>query len=426
MSTRRFSRCLLIWLGAAALIRVGWISVRKTELQEDRDAYLALAENLAQGQGYSSPDGTRPTAYRPPLYPMVLALGVGKQTALWVALVNLLSAIITGGLLYPLARRLALPEKTACLAVLLLAVDPLLIRYVSLPMTETLCALLITALLVGLAAPGVGLWKAAGLGLLFGLTALCRPTVWPFALLYLLWRLATRKFQRPDLVDARTSGEVPRLIAAALGMGLVIVPWGVRNAWQLGTPIINTTHGGYTLLLGNNPAFYQEVVQQEYGTVWDGSHGAGQAAWLKSVQTEMQQAGIESEPDQDRWMFRRALSNIAARPGLFLQACWLRFRRFWGLVPLVEGGQLSLAWKIAIQLFYALLFLSMIWGAIVLMRQRRVEAVPLGLMLAAFQIVHLFFWTNTRMRAPVTPVIVLFAAVGLADLIGRIRRPTHD
>ncbi len=42
---------------------------------------------------------------------------------------------------------------------------------------------------------------------------------------------------------------------------LTISPWAIRN-WQVfGRPIITTTHGGYTLWLANNPAYYREVVE---------------------------------------------------------------------------------------------------------------------------------------------------------------------
>ena len=37
---------------------------------------------------------------------------------------------------------------------------------------------------------------------------------------------------------------------------VVVSPWVIRNQRVFGKPIVTTTHGGYTLWLGNNVAFY--------------------------------------------------------------------------------------------------------------------------------------------------------------------------
>lgn len=42
------------------------------------------------------------------------------------------------------------------------------------------------------------------------------------------------------------------------------------------------------------------------------------------------------------------------------------------------------------------------------------------LLVAAFTLVHTVYWTNLRMRAPLVPVIALWAAVGLAAAVGRM------
>ena len=67
-------------------------------------------------------------------------------------------------------------------AALLVAVDPILLRDAAFPMTETLATCLVTGLLLSMTGP-LKIGQGALTGLLFGLTALTRPTVWAFAIL---------------------------------------------------------------------------------------------------------------------------------------------------------------------------------------------------------------------------------------------------
>ena len=64
-------RLLSIVLGLALVSRVALILPGFGALS-DPDNYLPLARSLADGRGFRLPDGG-PTAYRPPLYPLLLA-----------------------------------------------------------------------------------------------------------------------------------------------------------------------------------------------------------------------------------------------------------------------------------------------------------------------------------------------------------------
>src|SRR5436309_2095528 len=63
--------CLMIGLG----LRLFIILNQASQLTVDRDAYLGIATSVVEGRAYSSPGSTDPTAFRPPLYPLVLAIG---------------------------------------------------------------------------------------------------------------------------------------------------------------------------------------------------------------------------------------------------------------------------------------------------------------------------------------------------------------
>ena len=57
----------------AVMVRVPVAAWRVDSLGDDRDHYRLLADGLIEGNGLVHPDHGTPTAYRPPLYPLVLA-----------------------------------------------------------------------------------------------------------------------------------------------------------------------------------------------------------------------------------------------------------------------------------------------------------------------------------------------------------------
>jgi len=425
-SSRRSTVALL---ALAALVRIAAAWHWSDNLDDDRDVYRAIALGIVEGRGFSSPGSTVPTAYRPPLYPLLLVVTGGAQSTLSVAAINVLFGTATVGFVLAAARLLQLTRRAAWLAGLLTAIDPLLVYYTSFPMTETLCTALLTAflwtVLRTLNASGFAQlrWSAAA-GLLLGLTALCRPTVWACAALLLAaWAIFSLR-PRPPLAASRlpSAATIFALLCAAV---LTVAPWGLRNAKTFGRPIITTTHGGYTILLGNNPNYYREVVDQPLGVVWDGSHGPGQSAWAAELNQTMIDAGLFGEVERDQWMSREAWRTIASEPRLFARACLRRFLHFWSLKPSVRFDGSSPAFiERAAATYYVLVFTFAAGGlaAFALGRApRTLWAAPI-LLIAGFLGVHLVYWTDARMRAPITPELALLAALGVESFCFAVTR----
>lgn len=391
--------------------RAGALWIWSENLKDDRDVYLALAEGIAAGRGFSVPGSDVPTAYRPPGYPLLLAITGTSGSAGGRGLLHLLLGTGTVWMTYLLGRRLSLDAPHALLAAVLVAIDPLLLRYATFPMTETLVTLLTTALLWAIAAEP-NLRRQILMGVLFGFSVLTRPTLWAFGGLLLLRRMAGLWRGVRSGRDRSVRERLVQLPWVTLGVvALSVSPWVVRNWLVLGHPVLMTTHGGYTLLLGNNPAFYREVVEQPWGTVWDGSVGGGQAKWVESLIREMDEAGVAGEVAQDQWMGRRAREHILAEPELFVRACLLRLRRFWSLSPGgADTAAVPSALRVPLAMFYGATFLL---AAVGLYRALRVDSsrwLPAILLMAAFTAVHLVYWSNARMRAPVVPVVAVLAA----------------
>ena len=95
-----------------AVLRGGVLWAMRDNLQQDPDAYREIAENiLAHGVYGLGKDGEpTPTAYRPPLYPILLSnlpAADGKHVSLvLVAVVHVLLGVGTVWLTYLTARRI--------------------------------------------------------------------------------------------------------------------------------------------------------------------------------------------------------------------------------------------------------------------------------------------------------------------------------
>ncbi len=429
-------------------------------LSEDRDAYWGLAQSIADGQGFSSPGSNNPTAFRPPLYPILLAV-IEKAAMLaepiWpsssidcapflLGVVQLVIGLATVYLSYRWANRLGLPHFATAVA-LLVAIDPLLIQYTTFAMTETLFTLLVTLLMFQITTHPLlnpmanhsssddsqnaseeetsnrprtqpSHWKIFGIGLMFGLCALCRPTILAYAGVFALWLIVIHYKNFRQLAFT--------LSLLALGGATMLAPWTIRNWIQIGKPIATTTHGGYTLLLGNNPVFYEVVVDQPWGTVWHyAPEGKTQTDWITQVKRERrEEIGLEaSEVERDQWMYRRARQNIRQSPGMFLKACKLRFLRFWNVVP-HKPARTSFKETAAIGIYYSSLLLLFVVGIVRLFRRHGPrQIVPLLLLCVAITLVHSVYWSNMRMRAPLTPAIAIIAMSALQRRNGREERP---
>ncbi len=416
-----------IWL-CVALVWGTNVMLQRHHLRDDVDAYLQFGRNVGETHTLARtlPGGRPcPSAHRPPLYPFLLAItGRFDQVGpAQVALLHLACVLGIATLTYDLARQLKLPAAWA--VGLVTVFDPLLLHWSTYPMTETLATLLaLLVVVVGLRwhetyrfSPGVyhdavrshragtrssihyaGMW-----GAVLGFATLCRPVFLPWGLLLAGGLLA----YRPRAIASRQ--------AAALLLGLVIVltPWALRNRRLVGVTTPLTTHGGYTLLLSNNPAYYQHLKTRGWREPWD----------ARELQPLLEQAGLsvprECQPFEaayDQGCRRLALKSIQAQPGMFLYATAVRVVQLWSPLPHATSNPESparRAVRYAVGLWYLVLSIAAILGVRRAWRVQR-EITWIGLAgCLAFTLVHAVYFSNMRMRTPLMPWIYLMAAVAL-------------
>ncbi len=403
-----------------AVVLRGAVMAQMSGAFDDPDNYLPLARSLASGLGFEQHG--RPTAYRPPLYPLLLASlawMTGEVSYPAIAILHVILGAGTVWLTKAAAQGSGLSDRRANLAAFIVACDPVLLWQSRSVMTETPAAFLLAlgfAALVSCqwsvvsckgrlpstANPGAGTrislarpaWRSLILGgIAFGLAALCRPSMLAGTLLLI-----------GAAAIAGPGSRSTRLLRAgllALSVAVVMSPWTIRNFRAFGEPIWATTHGGYTLALANNPVYYRDVLNGPPGRVWTGHD---QWLWADSITRET--TGM-SEPAADRYLRDQALRLAREHPADFGRATLARLGHFWSFAPTASvypavARIATLLWTVP--LFVALLiglFEPSVWT------WPRVAA-PLAIL--GLTMVHAFYWTDLRMRAPIVPAIALVAA----------------
>jgi 4-amino-4-deoxy-L-arabinose transferase-like glycosyltransferase len=360
---------------------------------DDPDRYLVLARSLAEGRGFALND--RLTAYRPPLYPILLAPLVGTLSPSnlpWgVGAFHLALGVGMVLLVYATARRWGLSQARALIAAGVVAFDPVLVSQSRLVMTETLAAFLVALTLAALSGPGL---RGAALGgFCFGLASLCRPSFLPPALLTAVASLAVG--------PGGWRFRIGRSLVMSLATFLTLLPWAQRNLDVFGEPVWTTTHGGYTLALANNWAYYQDVLDGPPDAVWGGTN---QSTWMSDV--ARQTAGM-SEPEADRYLRSEALKILKERPKDFARASVERLKRFWGISP--SGSVYSRSVRWITTAWTVPLWVALVVGLCGRSSWRWPRVAGLAILLT-LTLVHLVYWTDMRMRAPLIPAIALIAA----------------
>jgi len=459
----RESRWLIALVFAGLALRIALLLFRTADLKTDPDAYVAHAETLLQTGGYNVPDTNQPTAFRPPLYPILLAglKWLRLKTLFSIGTINVLSAALLIIATWWMARVVGLRGIFPAIAAAAAGMDPLLLRYSGLPMTEVLTAALLTFAVLQVLKTQLcqsaadcdindqrqSLRSAVVAGICFGLAGLCRPValitcaVLTLAqILTLLWHWLYHRRQAAE-DSTYTARRAVLIVLPAIVAGLVMTPWVIRNAVVFGKFIPATTHGGYTLLLGNNDVFYRDVILADGHPVWQRD---SLDQWQQQIRVEAQNDGLNmaDETTVDRWMYQRAFRVIRSQPGTFFRACVLRWKRFWAIAPAKESQEPESRWlSTAVAGWYSGLWLGLL-GSLTCCGTRRFARKfarstatdtnccwkfasgiqLLWLAILSFLLRHSSYWTNARMRAPLMGILCVLAVFGWQSFIERFRR----
>lgn len=403
---RRVDGPLVAIVLLAIAVRAAATYAYPAALERDPDSYRLYAQSLIDHGNFLRHD--QPSAWRAPLYPLTLAVCLMLPGAFWwwIAALHVACGALATWLVVGAGRAAGL-GATALIAGAVVALDPLLVYQATQVMSESL-AVLLTAL--ALWQIGRATFSRSGDGLLLGATlagcALVRPGLLAWGALLLIGLFWNFRHYRPW----------QRVGPVLLGLVVVLAPWTLRNAAQLGRPVLTTTHGGFTFLLANNPELYDFLRERKGRGAWSSRQ------FVETWEAEKTTRNVDSELAENRLAYQIGWQNVRQAPADFLRATLFRVTSFWRLAPLADLPTTGLSQqlgRLGITFWNFGLFALALLGVLAWDQRRRSPPNDSGFVLTAglllvlsLQLVHLAYWTDMRMRAPAVPALALLAALG--------------
>ena len=270
----------------------------------------AYAERLA----LDGVDST--TTFRPPLFPVVIAVSYAAFGRSFIA-VQLLQIIFIAIAVWFLGRALLrLNRPTASLLVALpFLLDPSMNALISGPLTEPLMMVWMSVFLyLGLVAfQDRSMPHAAGAGFALGLATLTRSAVAP--LIFLIpFSLCIWALHQGGARDCLRRVAAPMIVCGLL----TLLPWGVRNCLVTKSFMPLGSHSG--IFLGQ---LYQDSIL-EAGGYWTFEN-----TWDPATSVPPDLTGVEREIALSKEGFARATTWIQEHRSEIPRLLWERIREFW-------------------------------------------------------------------------------------------------
>lgn len=424
MSRRRMLAAIILVVALGA--RVGYVAATPGYVPiHDDHQYDQLALGIVHNGDFPV-DDHRPTAYRPPGYPYVLAgvyavAGTGNDRVTIARYVQTLEGTAIVALLGLLALWLMGPLAALCTMAVAALYIPLVTVGAALLSEPQFAALTIAALLCVLAYRRAGGgWRWVILtGVLGGVASLTRSN----GLVVLLALAGGLWIGRPRL-SRRALAPVLAMLATSI---LVIAPWTIRNAVIFHTFIPVTDEQGGTLAGTYNPVSASDPVAP--------------ASWhllaqIPEYYSRSLAVAARPEPELQSTLTRLALRYIGNHPFYVFEVGFyngLRLLDLGGLARVDFTAMSSGITSAGVADSGAICFWIVGLLAIVGLASRRVRrAIPRFVWLAAGLILVSILFVNTespRFRVPLDPFFILLAGGGLATIgeaLARRRAGAHQ
>ena len=367
--------------------------------------FFDLAHSIATGKGVALANGT-PTAFRVPLYPVLLAgLTLGHRWAWPVVIAEALIGAGTCVCAAILTREMVRGPSCEIAAMLAAAVTAIYPYYVvhdtALQETSlfTLLTLIAVILALRVARTGARL-PAVWCGLVLGLDVLTRSPIAPFAMIVPLWLMARKRFAPAFL--------------CALVLAATVSPWFIRNFLLTGEPVL-TTEAGFELWNGNNPMLFDYYPMQSVDVSINAHLDMLEAQDAKDLPPLGSSALVV-----DRWFRQRALAYIRAHLSLFVEN---GFRKIGAAFDWLPTPRRTRAQTVLHVLSFGPVMVVGLWG----MWRRRADWRDdslIYLLFAQFLLVTAVYFGQTNHRVFLDVYFIVFAAGAVAARVVREIHPT--
>jgi len=366
---------------------------------------LMIANSLAVGHGFAEPfpHYVFTTAWLAPVYPWLVSFGEllfhlkDHALAIFAQALNIIFSSLTCYPIYSLAKRICGASIGLGATWLWAFLPTAILMPIEWTWDQSLSALLLCLLLCftyylrECSRPEH--WAAYGL--LWGVAALTNPTLsvlLPFLAAW-LWSQRAKRAMPSGVFLAR----------AALFFILALLPWTIRNHFEIGGLFFVKSNFGVEFWLGNNPEVKDTFTPQLHP--------------MRNYR-EYTLLALNSEPVYSRLKQREALAFIEAHPRTFLKFCYNRLVDTWTgkydsrldtyIQPLGAGR--IYVWYNTI--FSVLAFAGLLAG----LWTRAREWLPLAFCLLLFPIPYYITHSSLRYRHPIDPMLTVLAVWGVSRL----------
>lgn len=398
---------LALVLVAAGVVRLGYVLTLENALnvtfEADPLTYDQLARNLLAGRPYVGasfyfPAGTEnPTALWDPLYPLFLAgiYALVGHDFLAVRLVHVVLGVASCGLLYVLGRSVFGP-RIGLLAAGFAAIYPFFIYYTGQILTETLFIFLMLTLLVlahAIAQRRIrGALAVLTLGIAAGLTVLTRAEALYFAVILIVvlawWSVPLRPGGAPSW-----RARIVSLIALVVVFAATLSPWVGFNYARFDRLFV-TTKLGYNLYKYYHPRM---TADQR----------------VRSDDIPLPDLTGLSEPEREARLLSEGLGFMADDPA---RTVWFMVAKAGLLFKLTPSNEINRRYAVVSLLSYGVLVPFMVIGAVLGLRRWRLTW-PLLLWVVMGSASGILVFAGIRLRMRIEPILLLFAAVGVVELV---------
>jgi hypothetical protein len=234
-----------------------------------------------------------------------------------------------------------------------------------------------------------------GYGLLWAFAALVNPALCLLLPFLLGWLAILRR---------RSGWPTAALASRAIFVFiLALLPWTIRNYYEIGDWFFVKSNFGLELWLGNNPRV-KEIYTPELHPI--------------SNFSERMALILSGEPNYNREKQREAIAFIESHPRMFLKNVWERFEDNWAAT---YDSRVDI-WVLALHLSRADVWFSSVFslvsfaGLFFSLRAKWWDTLPLAMCLLLFPIPYYITHTALRYRHPIDPFMTILAVYAVTGL----------
>lgn len=261
----------------------------------------------------------------------------------------------------------------------------------------------------------LSLWFVAGLSL--AISALFRGNVLLFAPVLILWIIRCQNRETRGVFTGITIARIGIFIA---GLILGLVPATLHNYIAERSFVLLTSNAGFNMFIGNRENS-SGLFSLPPRVDMDQDPSGRRIAEMDLGRSPLKSSEIS------RYWSSKSFSQIKKNPLFFVKLCFLKFYYFWGHVEipqiysmrLIERFMSVLKWPLIGFFLIGPLCLIGLFRILFYLDRRKIIFI---LFIATYILSLLPFFMTARYRIPVVPILCLFAAYSLSEILDCIQK----